>query len=83
MISDHLFQIISGIQPLQNTTVLVTTQEKFEANFEAGNWAKYWIEDGFRKLEQKLEATAGRYCYKDSLSIADVCLVPQVYNAKK
>ena len=35
----------------------------------------------FSALEMQLEKTAGKYCVGDELSLADVCLVPQVYNA--
>jgi len=67
--------INSGIQPLQNLSVLnALTQDK-------GEWAKRVIAQGFQALEKTLEQTSGKCCVGDELSIADLCLVPQVFNA--
>ncbi|CAM4571144.1 unnamed protein product [Lepidochelys olivacea] len=74
MISDH---IVSGIQPLQNLSFLKQVGEK------KLEWAQGSIARGFQALEQILQHTAGRYCIGDEVSIADLCLVPQVYNAER
>lgn len=74
MISDH---IASGIQPLQNLEVL---QQIGEKKLE---WAQHCISRGFKALEQILQETAGRYCVGDEVTMADLCLVPQVYNANR
>ncbi|RXM91745.1 Maleylacetoacetate isomerase [Acipenser ruthenus] len=73
MICDH---IASGIQPLQNLYVL----QKIGA--EKVEWAQHFIVHGFQALEVILLQTAGRYCVGDEISMADICLVPQVYNAE-
>ncbi len=57
-------------------------------------WAKYWIEYGLNgkqrswvknltvaAVEKTLNGTAGTYCVGDEITVADICLVPQVYNA--
>ncbi|KAI6067916.1 Maleylacetoacetate isomerase [Aix galericulata] len=74
MISDH---IASGIQPLQNLSVL---KQMGERKME---WAQKCIASGFQALEQVLQQTAGRYCVGDEVSMADLCLVPQVANAER
>ncbi|XP_019407619.1 PREDICTED: maleylacetoacetate isomerase isoform X4 [Crocodylus porosus] len=74
MISDH---IVSGIQPLQNLAILQRVGEK------KLEWAQHYITNGFQALEQILKHTAGRYCVGDEVSMADLCLVPQVYNAER
>ncbi|XP_068539211.1 maleylacetoacetate isomerase isoform X2 [Anas acuta] len=74
MISDH---IASGIQPLQNLSVLKQMGEK------KTEWAQKCITSGFQALEQVLQQTAGRYCVGDEVSMADLCLVPQVANAER
>ncbi|NXJ42051.1 MAAI isomerase, partial [Ciconia maguari] len=74
MIADH---IVSGIQPLQNLTVLKQMGEK------KMEWAQTCIASGFRALEQILQHTAGHYCVGDEVSMADLCLVPQVFNAER
>lgn len=46
-------------------------------------WYAHWIDVGFSGLEKKLAQTSGRYCVGDDVSLVDVCLVPQVYNAER
>ncbi|NXD05719.1 MAAI isomerase, partial [Nothocercus nigrocapillus] len=74
MISDH---VVSGIQPLQNLNILERVGEKKLA------WTQHYIKSGFEALEQILQHTAGRYCVGDEVSMADLCLVPQVFNAER
>ncbi|XP_056915211.1 maleylacetoacetate isomerase isoform X1 [Takifugu flavidus] len=74
MISDL---IASGIQPLQNLYVI----QKMGA--EKMQWAQHFIDRGFRALEPILKETSGTYCVDDEISMADICLVPQVYNAER
>ncbi|AWP16566.1 Maleylacetoacetate isomerase isoform 2 [Scophthalmus maximus] len=72
MISDV---IASGIQPLQNLYVIQ------KIGTEKVQWAQHFIDRGFKALEPILKETAGKYCVGDEISMADICLVPQVYNA--
>ncbi|KAJ3613017.1 hypothetical protein NHX12_019273 [Muraenolepis orangiensis] len=69
--------IASGIQPLQNLYVL----QKIGA--DKVEWAQHFIQRGFQALEPILKETAGTYCVGDELSMADICIVPQVYNAQR
>lgn len=46
-------------------------------------WAQHWINKGFAAVERYLQETSGQFCVGDELSIADLCLVPQVFNARK
>lgn len=75
--------VASGIQPLQNLRV----QKYFsEDPKERERWSRHFVESGLRLFEAKLAADpqrGHRYCLGDSLSLADVFLVPQVYNAKR
>lgn len=41
-------------------------------------WGRYWIERGFQGLEKMVAKTAGKYCVGDEVTLADMCLVPQV-----
>ncbi|NP_001279486.1 maleylacetoacetate isomerase-like [Callorhinchus milii] len=75
MISDL---IASGIQPLQNLAVLHRVGEEQQ---EA--WAHDFIVQGFAALERVLQDTAGRCCVGDEVTMADMCLVPQVFNATR
>ena len=46
-------------------------------------WRRHWIEIGFDAIERELggSSATGRYCHGDTPSVADCCLVPQVYNS--
>ncbi|XP_056639198.1 probable maleylacetoacetate isomerase 2 isoform X2 [Diorhabda sublineata] len=70
--------IASGIQPLQNLTVLIHVGEE-----KKDEWAKHWIKRGFKAVEKLLASSAGKYCVGDDITIADCCLVPQVFNARR
>ena len=70
--------ICSGIQPIQNLSVL---QKIGEAN--KMEWAHHWIQSGFDSLEKVLQKSSGKYCVGDDITMADACLVPQVYNANR
>ncbi|XP_059816547.1 maleylacetoacetate isomerase isoform X2 [Hypanus sabinus] len=72
MISDL---ITSGIQPLQNLGVLQRVGE------EKLDWAQHFIINGLQAVECLLQQVSGRYCVGDEVTMADLCLVPQVYNA--
>ncbi|CAK1599585.1 unnamed protein product [Parnassius mnemosyne] len=69
--------IVSGIQPLQN----VGLQSHFETKEKFHTFTKYWTERGLQTLEKQLKNTSGLYCVGDQISMADLCLVPQLYNA--
>nr|XP_045009952.1 maleylacetoacetate isomerase isoform X3 [Jaculus jaculus] len=70
--------IASGIQPLQNLSVLKQVGQENQLT-----WAQKVIASGFTALEQILQKTAGKYCVGDEVSVADLCLVPQVANAER
>ena len=72
-------RIASGIQPLQNLSV-ISHPTLLPTKME---WSKEWITKGFDSLEQRLAATAGKYCVGDEISMADCCLIPQIYNARR
>lgn len=73
--------IVSGVQPLQNIGVL-----NHMGNYlgeEERKWSQFWIAKGFAALEKLLSKSAGKYCVGDEISLADCCLVPQVFNARR
>jgi len=74
----------SSIQPIQNLKVMRRLAEVFGADREAtAAWARHWITVGFDGLEVLLARTAGRHAYGDAVTLADVLIVPQVYNARR
>ena len=72
--------INSGIQPVQNFAVL---KKVTNLGGDKMAWGKETIENGFKQIEKLLSKYSGKYCVGDEISIADVCLVPQVYNARR
>jgi len=50
-----------------------------------GDWYPHWVAEGFRSLEGFLasEKRTGKYCLGAQFTMADVCLIPQVFNAKR
>ncbi|KAH8341828.1 hypothetical protein KR059_001730, partial [Drosophila kikkawai] len=70
--------ICSGIQPLQNSAVL-----ELIGKDKSLEWAQHWIARGFRGLERVLNQSAGKYCVGNELTMADICVVPQVRNARR
>lgn len=70
----------SGVQPLQNLSVL---QHVDGLGQDKGAWGRHWIQRGLDRMEQAVQATAGRFCVGDQVTVADLCLVPQLYNARR
>jgi maleylacetoacetate isomerase/maleylpyruvate isomerase len=78
--------IACDIHPLNNLRVLNYLRDRLQQDENGvGTWYRHWITEGFRGLEAQVKqySTAQRYCYGDSVSVADVCLVPQIYNARR
>ncbi|WP_020593300.1 maleylacetoacetate isomerase [Kiloniella laminariae] len=78
-------QIIAcDIHPLNNLRVL--NYLKHEASIEeqqVSDWYQHWVHEGFLAIEQKFLTSAGKYSYGSDITFADICLMPQVYNAKR
>jgi maleylpyruvate isomerase len=72
----------SGIQPLQNTWALKEVRRLVD-DAAASRWASAAMQPGLRALEVHAERYAGQYSVGDELSLADVYLVPQLYNARR
>ncbi|WP_460862057.1 maleylacetoacetate isomerase [Rheinheimera gaetbuli] len=76
--------IACDIHPLNNLRVLQYLSGTLALTDEAKTaWIQHWLHTGFNALEQRLTCSAGHYCFGDSLTLADICLVPQVYNAQR
>ncbi|MCQ8878646.1 maleylacetoacetate isomerase [Pseudoalteromonas shioyasakiensis] len=75
------YAIACDIHPVDNLRVLKYLSTELGVDDEAKNaWYRHWIEVGFEKLELLLDSSH-EYCVGDKPSLADVCLVPQVFNA--
>lgn len=79
-------QIACEIHPLNNLRVLQYLQNDLQLSDEDKSmWYQHWIIEGFNALEVRLErdADVGKCCFGDTPTFADLCLIPQVYNAKR
>ena len=76
--------IACDIHPLNNLRVLRRLEAQFAAD-QAGKdaWYQHWIQSGFEAFEQQIQSTHGLYCFGDTVTLADLALVPQVYNARR
>ncbi|MGI2125032.1 maleylacetoacetate isomerase [Shewanella baltica] len=72
------------IHPLNNLRVLQYLTQTLGVDEAAKNtWYHHWVASGFAALETLLVRHSGRYCFGDTVTLADLCLVPQVYNAQR
>ena len=86
--------IACEIHPLNNLRVLKYLVKELKANEEAKNtWYRHWVREGLVSFERQLQAIADQrqqaglpasvYCYGDTPTLADCCLVPQIFNGQR
>ena len=73
--------IVSGVQPLQNTGVQLYIEN--ELHLDATPWIRHWVTNGLAAVETLARETAGTYAIGDAISFADLCIVPQLYFARR
>lgn len=82
-----LAQLVAcDVHPLGNLRVLQYLEHGLGVDeARRGEWSRHWIAAGFAAMEAMLagDAATGRYCHGDAPGLADACLVPQVYNARR
>jgi maleylacetoacetate isomerase/maleylpyruvate isomerase len=72
------------IHPVNNLRVLQHLKRALGRNDEQVNaWYRHWIADGLAKFEADLAKAPGKFCHGDVPTMADCCLVPQVFNAQR
>jgi maleylacetoacetate isomerase len=74
------------VHPLNNLRTLKYIRKAYELDEDGVNaWYRHWIAEGFAMLEGYLsrERRCGKYCYGDMVTMADCCLAPQVFNARR
>jgi maleylacetoacetate isomerase len=72
--------INSGMQPYQNANVQLRILQN-EGPEKRNEWVQFYLGKGYEALEAALVESSGKYCVGDEVTIADLCLVPQVFSA--
>jgi maleylacetoacetate isomerase len=76
--------VACDIHPLNNLRVLKYLRSQLGVTEEAKDeWYRHWVAEGLAALEEMARPEAGAFLFGDSPTIADVCLVPQLYNARR
>jgi maleylacetoacetate isomerase len=75
--------IAADIHPLNNLRVLKQLAALGIDQAARDDWYRHWIREGFDALEALAAPRAGRHMFGDTVSVADICLVPQMYNARR
>ncbi|MFM7395513.1 MAG: maleylacetoacetate isomerase [Gammaproteobacteria bacterium] len=78
--------VACDIHPLNNLRVVNYLRSEFKADEEAvTRWIRHWIGIGFEALELQAKrwSADGRYCFGSRATLADACLIPQMYNARR
>jgi maleylacetoacetate isomerase len=80
------YAIACDIHPLNNLRVLLYLRDRFALDEPArAEWQRNWMAKGFSALETLLSGSdeTGLYCHGDAPTLADICLIPQLANARR
>ncbi len=77
--------IACEIHPLNNLRVLKYLVKELKLDEQAkSTWYRHWVRTGLEAFERELaQLPAGTYCYGDTPTLADCCLVPQIFNGRR
>lgn len=79
-------QVACEIHPLNNLRVLKYLKHTLRVENDAKDaWYRHWVDTGFATLEAHLasDGRSGKLCFGDEPTLADACLIPQVFNAQR
>jgi maleylacetoacetate isomerase len=76
--------IACDIHPLNNLRVLKYLGGELDQDQDSRDaWYRHWVTEGFEALEEMAKDRAGAFLFGNSPTLADICLVPQMYNARR
>jgi maleylacetoacetate isomerase/maleylpyruvate isomerase len=79
------YDIACEIHPLNNLRVLRYLVHDLKVSDDDKNrWYRHWVETGLETVERQLaDPRTGRFCHGDTPTLADITLVPQIFNARR
>ena len=78
------YDLAMDLQPITNLRILQKiTDPSWNMAADKQQWISHWVTETFKPLEEKLQATSGLFCFGDNFTLADICLLPQIYNAQR
>ncbi len=78
--------IVCEVHPIQNLRVLNYVKSTYgQTEAQVNQWAQHWIDLGLSALEQMIlgQPQRGKFCFGDAPTLADICLIPQLGNARR
>jgi maleylacetoacetate isomerase len=86
LVRSMALMIACEVHPIQNLRVLNYVKATYNQTDEQVNkWAQHWIDLGLSALQEMIVAQPkrGKFCFGDSPTLADICLIPQLGNARR
>lgn len=86
LVRSYALTVACDIHPLNNLRVLLYLEKEMgRGKDEVDTWYRHWVEKGLNALEESVAASgrAGKCLFGDAPTLADICLAPQLYNARR
>ncbi len=80
------YRVACDIHPINNLRVLNYLHDPFgHSKDDVAQWFRHWMETEFSSLEMTLanDPRTGKFCFGDTPGLADICLIPQVFNGRR
>ena len=74
-------ELLKGVSRVRSLEIILGLGNVEASDEQKNEWYTHWVKVGFDALEAQLVHSNGRFCFGDYPTIADCCLIPQVYNA--
>jgi maleylacetoacetate isomerase len=76
--------VACDIHPLNNLRILKYLKDTLDVDQDARDeWYRHWVAEGLSALEAMAAPRSGKFLFGDTPTLADVCLVPQLFNARR
>ena len=83
IVREIAYAVACDIHPIGNLRILKRLSELGVDEVDRARWSKEWVEQGFAAIEARLAQTPGPFAYGDRPTLADICIVPQIFNARR